>query len=214
MEAYAYSKGWAGILNGTITAESFGNKSEFPKVARGSLSGLTYEKFYPEKVLDDYDEFDLLEDSNKFQEKIEIENSSEEIHDDTKVLHEKAEKVFKVEKAEKVAKVAKEIRGLTLEKFETGNKALYFKLISSISQTMLYQFIGHTCGDTYGIWGKLFDQHESHAVFNFKILMNKILTIQPSKDQPMENFIAEILDNNRKLHIIVKEQRIDVLDHN
>ena len=28
----------------------------------------------------------------------------------------------------------------------------------------------------------------------------------------MENFIAEILDNNRKLHIIVKEQKIDVLD--
>ena len=42
--------------------------------------------------------------------------------------------------------------------------------------------------------------------------MNKMLTIQPSKDQPMENFIAEILDNNQKLHIIVKEQRIDVLD--
>jgi hypothetical protein len=102
MEAYAYSKGWAGILNGTITAESFGNKSEFPKVARGSLSGLTYEKFYPEKGLDDYDEFDLLEDSNKFQKKIEIENSSEEIHENTKVLHEKAEKGLKVEKAEKV----------------------------------------------------------------------------------------------------------------
>ena len=140
MEAYAYSKGWAGILNGTITAESFGNKSEFPKVARGSLSGLTYEKFYPEKVLDDYDEFDLLEDSNKFQKKIEIKNSDDEIQDNTKVSHEKGEKV------------AKEIHGLTLEKFEIGTKALYFKLISSISQTMLYQFIGHTCGDTYGIW--------------------------------------------------------------
>ena len=133
MEAYAYSKGWAGILNGTITAERFGNKSEFPKVARGSLSGLTYEKFYSEKGLDDYDEFDLLEDSNKFQKKIEIENSSEEIHENTKVLPEKAEKVLK---AEKDAKVAKEIRGLTLEKFETGNKALYFKLISK-QRTMI-----------------------------------------------------------------------------
>ena len=70
------------------------------------------------------------------------------------------------------------IHGFTIDKFEEGNRYLSYRLVSTINDSILNEFVNATSGNAFELWEILLSKFESQSTANVRQLLTSLLNMK------------------------------------
>ena len=103
------------------------------------------------------------------------------------------------------------VEGFTLEKFNESNDLLFLRLITTIKDSILYEFININTGSALELWEELLHKYESEPTANARQLLSNILNMKKGS-KTVGVYMAQMLDLCRRLERIVDETGINIIE--
>ena len=141
------------ILNDTnwpiwkMRTMAYASAHKWEKILDGSINSRSFKQF----------------NLNKFEKS----NITNEEDNDIKLEEEAAENYEDEKSKSKDTKIVK-VYGLTFDQFDEGNRFLYYRLISTIQESILNEFINTNSGNAYDLWKILLTKFESQSTANVR----------------------------------------------
>jgi len=104
-----------------------------------------------------------------------------------------------------------EIHGFTLEKFHEGNNTLFLRLITTIKDNILGEFINIHSGSALDLWNELLHKYESESTANIRQLLSTVLSMKQG-NKPVGIYMAQMLDLCRRLSQIVSDTGANIVE--
>ena len=151
------------ILNDTnwpiwkMRTMAYASAHKWEKILDGSINSRSFKQFNLNK-----------------HEKSNIKNEED---NDIKLEEEAAENYEDEKSKSKDTKIVK-VYGLTFDQFDEGNRFLYYRLISTIQESILNEFINTNSGNAYDLWKILLTKFESQSTANVRQLLSNLLNMK------------------------------------
>ena len=102
------------------------------------------------------------------------------------------------------------IDGLTRKQFIEGNSQLFYRMITTMNDVQLAEFINVKEDDTFGLWSRLLDKHESQSKANVRQMLLALLNMK-QEQKPIGLFIANLEELAVRVEVTVADNAINVI---
>ena len=126
-----------------MTTVAFARAHKWEKILDGSLRASHFKRKLNSSIKEE--EFNLKSNDDGDEEEIESNDINDKLNDKSK---------------DKVTEVIT-IHGFTIDKFEEGNRYLSYRLVSTINDSILNEFVNATSGNAFELWEILLSNQPS-----------------------------------------------------